>query len=526
MRMRGRVALVAVLAAVGSTGCAVALARADATQVSIFQDDDHLIYSSPSAAAGTLAVLHGLGVQRIRVTVKWSTLAPDPDSTQRPAGFNAADPASYPASSWSRYDTVVRLASEYGVPVELNVTSPGPLWAMTRGSPTTRAADHWEPNPNEFAQFVYAIGTRYSGRYEHLPAVTDWSVWNEPNQPGWLAPQWLRINGREVATSPGLYRKYVNAAYLGLVFSGHPLSTNTFLIGELAPEGSDSGSFYTAMTPMPFMRDLYCVDRSYHRLHGGSAARLGCPASGSRQAFVKANPGLFNATGFAHHPYYFFRPPATSASDPNDVPIANLSRLERGLDRAFRNYGVHRRIPVYLTEYGYQTNPPDIYQTVTPAEQAVYLNEADYMAWNDPRVRSVAQFLLLDAQPDRRYAPSQFDYWDTFQTGLLFSGGAPKPALYAYRMPIWVRSPHVRRGHRLAVWGQLRAAPHDQPASALIQWRGASGAFRTIARHATRNSSGYFLFKVTPPGSGSVRVAYQTAGGGMIFSRTVRVRVG
>src|SRR3712207_8628621 len=43
---------------------------------------------------------------------------------------------------------------------------------------------------------------------------------------------------------------------------------------------------------------------------------------------------------------------------PNEVTLANLSQLPRTLDRIFRRYGSRRRLPLYLTEYGYQTNPP------------------------------------------------------------------------------------------------------------------------------------------------------------------------
>ena len=130
---------------------------------------------------------------------------------------------------------------------------------------------------------------------------------------------------------------------------------------------------------------------------------VGCPATGRRAGFVAAHPGLFGATGFAHHPYSFFLAPARSMSDPNFAPLADLSRLERSLDRIFAAYAVPRRLPIYFTEYGYETNLPNPFRGVAPATQAAYLDEAEYLAWLDPRVRALSQFELRDSPPNRAY---------------------------------------------------------------------------------------------------------------------------
>lgn len=524
MSRASRLVLVACLTS-SVVSLAPVAARADRTQESILQDDEHLIYSSPSAVGDTLAVLKSLGVQLVRVTVKWSVLAPDPTSRTRPS-FNAVDPAAYPAGAWTRYDNLVNLAGHYGIGVQFTITAPGPLWAMHRHSPTRRAADHFIPSASEFAQFVYAVGLRYDGSYDGLPRVSVWSIWNEPNQGGWLAPQWQTLRGHHITASPGLYRQYLDAGYLALYDTGHVVGKDTILVGELAPEGSGVHSFYQPMKPMVFLRALYCVDDSYRRLRGATATAVGCPAHGSARAFVAANPALFDATGFAHHPYDFFHPPAAGSPDPNFVPLANLHRLEHGLNRIFRVYRVRRRIPIYLTEMGYETDPPDPFQLVTPAQQAVYLNQADYMAWRDPRVRSVAQFLLFDSGPDARYPSFSFSYWDLFQTGLLFFDGKPKPAFYTYRMPIWLPVARVRRGQRVLVWGQLRPAAAAGPQHADIQWRPPGGQFRTIAGATTDNPGGYFTARVPVPRTGTIRIAWSSGSGTMFFSRGAAVQVG
>jgi hypothetical protein len=555
----------AALAAIAVAALAPTAARASQTQESTFQDDDHLIYASTARVNHTLDVLQSLGVDRLRVTIKWSLIAPSASSRTRPSHFNATNPAEYPAANWAPYDRIVRLALAHGIGLNFNITAPGPLWAMRHDAPTVRSADHFAPSVPEFGWFVQALGARYSGTFipssppppkpqgsllpvpipgimipgltppadppvtpsandaAVIPRVHFWTIWNEPNQPGWLAPQFRRVAGASVPNSPRLYRQYVDAAVGALYVTGHWSAKDTILIGELAPEGFDRGGFYTALTPMPFLRALYCVDDSYRSLSGSSARALGCPTSGSRRSFVSQHPGLFYATGFAHHPYYFYLPPGQSSPNPSFVPIANLSRLERGLDRTFANYGVRRSggIPLYLTEYGYQTNPPDIYQVVGLVQQAAYLNQADFIAWRDPRVRSVSQFGLYDAPPDTRFRPSDFNYWDLFQTGILFANGARKPSFQAYRLPIFVPAPRVSRGAGLLVWGQLRAAPDGTAQQAVIQWRPRGGRFSTIATVTTRNPEGYLAVLVRPPGSGDLRLAWHGQ-----TSRTAGVTVG
>ncbi|HWF36711.1 MAG TPA: hypothetical protein VG295_15125, partial [Solirubrobacteraceae bacterium] len=380
-----------------------------------------------------------------------------------------------------------------------------------------------------------------------LPRVDYWSIWNEPDQPGWLAPQWRSVGSQRVPDSPRLYRSLVDAAVGGLDVTGHMLSTDTILVGETAPEGSvvavgtgrhtrylNATGFYQAMPAMVFVRALYCVNARYRRVTGTTASALGCPTSGSAKDFVNQHPGLFYATGFAHHPYFFLYPPSYSSPVSSFVPIANLGRLERGLNHTFATYGVHRTIPIYFTEYGYQTKPPDPYQVVSPAKQAVYLNEADYMAWKDPRVSSVSQFLLYDAGPNPLYSPSDFDYWDTFQTGLIYGPGTSrdgqiKPAYYAYRLPIWIPSARVRRHAKMLVWGMLRLAPKYTTRQALIQWEPARGGrYRTLATVTVPASSafGYFTTRVVPPGTGSVRIVWRSASGHGYASRVVAVTVG
>jgi hypothetical protein len=496
----------------------------------MFQDDRYLIYSSTATVTRTLNRLRSLGVDRLRLTILWSAIAPAAASTHRPAGFDAADPAAYPARSWAPYDRVLELARARGIGVDFDVTAPGPLWAMARGAATAELATHFDPSAAEFGQFVLALGRRYSGTYmapgghAAIPRVSYWSIWNEPNQPGWLAPQSQTIAGRPVIEAARLYRAEVDAGVRSLYRSGH--RADTILIGELAPEGAQRPAAGAPVAPMRFLRALYCVGDGYAPLIGPAARALDCPSGrDARTAFVMAHPGLFAATGFAQHPYSFFLAPAAPMTDPDFVPLADLGRLEQGLDRIFATYSVNRRLPLYLTEYGYETNPPNPFRGVSPATQAAYLDEAEYLAWLDPRVRTLSQFLLYDAAPDRAYPRGSVPYWSTFQTGLAYLDGAPKPALSAYRLPIFIPAPGFAPGAEVTVWGMLRLAPNRTPQRALIQWRPArgGGAYWALATVDTDDPSGVLVARVKPPGPGVIRIKWTGATGRVAYSRAAPV---
>ena len=74
------------------------------------------------------------------------------------------------------------------------------------------------------------------------------------------------------------------------------------------------------------------------------------------------------------------------------ITMATLPRLLRDVQRAF---GVHTRI--WLTEYGYQTNPPDktIFGT-SWKNQARWLRQAFQMAYSNPRIEMFLWFLVRD----------------------------------------------------------------------------------------------------------------------------------
>jgi len=481
---------------------------ASTQQEAIFQDETQL----EATPAATLDTLRDLGVTRVRVSLYWSRIAPRRDSRRRPPHFDATNPSAYPRAGWQVYDEIVRDAATRGVSAYFQITGTAPLWATGAAPPAGGPYGQWRPSASEFRAFVTAVGRRYSGTYRGLPAVRFWSIWNEPNYGVDLAPQATHNDTVEVGAAQ--YRALLDAGWAGLHRSGH--GRDTILFGEVAPHGLDHpiGNF-SGVKPLRFLRALYCVDARLRPLRGYAAALRSCPtaASGSRR-FRSQHPALFSASGFADHPYaQGLAPNRSLAPDPDYADLPEIPRLERTLDHLQRVYGSRARLPIWNTEYGYWTNPPERVARINPTTAALYINWAEYLSWRQPRVRSYMQYLLVD--PAR----------GNFASGLLFKNGRPKPPLRdAYRMPLYLPRPGGRRGRPLEVWGDVRPA-HLAGAGqrVAIQWRPRSGRWQTVRLVGITNLRGYFDVRQAFRGSGGVRLVYSRPAGGTITSRTATI---
>jgi len=507
--------------ALGATAINVPPALASTSQDSIIQDDSQLIANT----AGTLQTFKNLGVTRVRVGIYWSHIAPRPTSSQRP-NFNATDPGAYPAAGWRAYDQIVQSAKADGLSVYFILTGPAPHWATGPGMPSggNPYYGQWKPSASQFNQFVRAVGTRYSGHYHGLPRVSFWSIWNEPNYGIDLAPQATNHDTTEVGA--GLYRGLVDAAWSGLRASGH--GGDTILIGETAPRGLDHpiGNF-SGVKPLRFLRALYCVDSSFRPLRGSAASARGCPTTSSGSArFRSQHPGLFNATGFADHPYpgsFDGAPNVTTAlapgnrvvagNDPDFAELPKIGVLERTLDRLNRMYGSRTRFPIWNTEYGYQTKPPEPNARINAATAAIYINWGEYLMWRQPRIKSYMQYLLVDPPAGN------------FASGLMFANGTPKADYDAYRVPLFIPSTSGRRGRALEIWGGARAARYGGSPSVAIQFQaGSRGAFKTL-KVVTLSSNGYFDVRQAFTTSGTVRLVWSSASGQMLHSRSQAISI-
>ena len=505
-------ALVAALAL--PLAVAAAPAGASTKQISIIEPGSQL-ESNPVA---TLQTLRLLGAQEIRLVLHWNQIAPDANSRSEPHGFSGSNPAAYPAASWAPWDAIIEDAKAADIGVDLDLDGRAPLWAMPRSAPVD-AQGSQNPSASDYEAFVQAVGKRYSGTYTPsgastpLPKVTFWSVWNEPNYQSSLEPQGSGHNNVN-PVSPGVYRGLVAAAWKALGATGH--GHNTILIGELAPRGYPH-DFKGYMFPVLFVRSLYCVGSNYRPLSGSTARSQSCPvtASASRR-FRSQNPGLFSATGFAAHLYSNYSAPNKEAyytcKSGLCASLGDIGNLFGALDRSQRAYGSSRKLPVYDTEYGYQTAPPRKpgYGIVSQATAAAYLNWAEYISYKNPRILSYDQYLLDD--PEQPTAANDNGNANNYASGLESWNGHPKPAYYAFRLPLYL--PHTR-GHNLEVWGCARPAPFasldtgGDPQTVKIQFEpSGSNTFTTLKTVTVAPATGYFDTHVSFPGNGTVRLTY------------------
>ena len=138
------------------------------------------------------------------------------------------------------------------------------------------------------------------------------------------------------------------------------------------------------------------------------------------------------------------------------MPIANLGRLIRTLDRAIVRWGSGRsRTPIWITEYGYQTKPPDPLIGVAPSRQGPLTAWGEYMAYRNPRVASIAQFLYVDDGPVPGFFGRDPRRWISWQSGPLL----PQHAAQARRSHDYLRPIHVsQRGRAVRVFGGYRPA--------------------------------------------------------------------
>ena len=109
-------------------------------------------------------------------------------------------------------------------------------------------------------------------------------------------------------------------------------------------------------------------------------------------------------------------------ANPNDIAFADLPRLIQGLDKAFPG----KRLQLWVTEFGLQTNPPDGFQGVSLSTQSQQLRRNVASARANPRIDMLVWFLIRDEMARKPFAAG-------FQTGLAFTNGKLKPSWSVFR---------------------------------------------------------------------------------------------
>jgi hypothetical protein len=300
-----------------------------------------------------------------------------------------------------------------------------PRWA--NGGRTS----NWAPSsPSALANFAYATAQRY-------PWVRRWLIWNEPNKYWQLRP-----------TSARTYTPVLlNPAYAQLKRANR---NNLVGGGVTAPRGG-TGS----VSPVDWIRGM------------------------------RANGARFDA--YAHHPYPMSRFETPMSGGCRYCENITMADLERLLANVQRSWGTRKRI--WLTEYGYQTNPPDRALGISPALQARYLGEAALRTYRAPRVDMLIHFLVRDEAHVGRW-----------QSGLFRIDDEPKLAAFAFPLPLAQAS---RRGAVVSLWGQVRPGLGSQ--TYRLRYRKA-GAWRWLGGTRRTSARGYWTLRARLPRGTAVQV--------------------
>ena len=231
-----------------------------------------------------------------------------------------------------------------------------------------------------FRDFATAAATQY-------PWVKRWLIWNEPNQVRWLRP-----------TSPSVYTtRLLNPAYAAI----HAAIPGAQVAGGgTAPRGATGG-----VSPTAWLLGM-------HAAH----ARLDAYAHNPYPLNPKSESPLSGGCGHC-----------------TTITMATIDKLVGLVSRSWP------RARIWLTEYGYQSNPPDRVLGVPLAQQAQYIGEGAYAAYKTPRVDLLIHFLYRDEPQIAR-----------FQSGLVTLTNAQKPAYNAFELPLAQVS-------STQLWGQFRA---------------------------------------------------------------------
>ena len=122
---------------------------------------------------------------------------------------------------------------------------------------------------------------------------------------------------------------------------------------------------------------------------------------------------------YAHHPYYQHpnESPRKPPPGPRAITLGNINELLRELTRLYGNKHL------WITEYAYQTNPPDRNFGVSWAKQASYLSQAYGIARANPRIDMMIWFLIKD----------EARIGNGWQSGLYTATGRRKPSWQAFR---------------------------------------------------------------------------------------------
>lgn len=442
---RGALAVLAAGALAGCGGVAAqpsaqkgTVAGVPATSPLAGIQDDRVFQVPAKEAESRVQTMTRMGASIIRVDVRWDIVA-----TRRPK--NPKD-QNDPAYNWAPYDTVVDAAAQRGVRVLMTVWGT-PGWAADPAVKTSKRYPDYARRPlkaGDYGNFAYALATRYTPR-----GVRDWEMWNEPNIPLFLRPQFQKQGGKWVNVSAGTYSALAKSFYANV-------------------KQVDKGSRIAGIVTSP--------------------AGDQCPSSCPRNADARTSPSDFlkgvNQAGrrppmntVSHHPYPITKPRDTNFPGASYIDLYNINRFQQEVDRTYL-----RGKKLWLTEFGFATVKVSEYSMfVSEAEQAQYLQDAYRRVRPNKRIGMFVWYFLQDN-----------GQWGS---GLLKQDGKAKPAAEVFSLPMSPLSPRpVARGAAATLVGQVRTA--RQPTEVTVQSK--DGESWTDVAVVTTGADGSFALNVKP----------------------------
>ncbi|MCB0871986.1 MAG: hypothetical protein KDC36_01275 [Thermoleophilia bacterium] len=329
----------------------------------------------------SMARIRGFNARIVRVDLRWDLVA-----TRKPA--NPTNPKD-PAYDWRQYDRVVAAARRMKLRPLMAIWGT-PAWAA---DPTVASSRYYPDSarrprrPADAGAFATAAARRYARRGVRL-----WEMWNEPNLPLFLRPQYRRVRGRWIPESPRTYTAISRAMFRGIKRVDRRATISGAVTGPIGDRSPQSCPYQPdcRMTPTSFVLNL------------------------NRRALRPPMDAV------SHHPYPIRRPARTTPPGRGYVDLYNFGELTRTINRTYL-----RRKPIWLTEFGFATRRTSQYPFhVSEADQARYLADAFRRVRRIPRVRMFVWYLLQD-HPD-------------WASGLLDERARAKPAAGVFAR--WARA--------------------------------------------------------------------------------------
>ena len=196
----------------------------------------------------------------------------------------------------------------------------------------------------------------------------------------------------------------------------------------------------------------------------------------------------------------------------NDATIRSYGRILRALDsaRASGNLRSKKKLPIWNTEFGFQTNPPDPYGARIASVPKFWSLSELWFSYGFRRVKSISQYTMNDQAGDT----------SLWQSGLRFANGTPKSNVYAnFRLPLLVRQ--LGPG---AVEVRGAARPGGSGSTVQIFQRGRKGPFKPLGGPITvRNVRGYFVQRYRIRRAALRTFRFTTAGQSSLDVKPVRI---